>query len=133
VAFVGDTMFALGCGRLFEGDPEMMWSSLSRLAALPDETKVYCAHEYTLSNLKFAAEVEPGNAELAARIVRERARREQGQPTVPSTIGLERQTNPFLRASSSEIQQSLQKAGRLTQLDEVSSFAALREWKNTYR
>ncbi|MCI1015612.1 hydroxyacylglutathione hydrolase [Herbaspirillum sp. C7C2] len=131
--FCGDTLFAGGCGRLFEGSPQQMLDSLVKLADLPAATQVYCAHEYTLSNLKFAAEVEPGNAELAARIVRERARREQGLPTVPSTIGLERETNPFLRASSPEIQQSLQKAGRLTQLDEVSSFAALREWKNTYR
>lgn len=131
--FCGDTLFAGGCGRLFEGSPQQMLDSLGKLADLPAATQVYCAHEYTLSNLKFAAEVEPGNAELAARIVRERARREQGLPTVPSTIGLERETNPFLRASSSEIQHSLQKAGRLTQLDEVSSFAALREWKNTYR
>lgn len=131
--FCGDTLFAGGCGRLFEGSPQQMLDSLGKLADLPAATQVYCAHEYTLSNLKFAAEVEPGNAELAARIVRERARREQGLPTLPSTIGLERETNPFLRASSSEIQHSLQKAGRLTQLDEVSSFAALREWKNTYR
>lgn len=131
--FCGDTLFAGGCGRLFEGSPQQMLDSLGKLADLPATTQVYCAHEYTLSNLKFAAEVEPGNAELAARIVRERARREQGLPTVPSTIGLERETNPFLRASSPEIQHSLQKAGRLAQLDEVSSFAALREWKNTYR
>ncbi|MBG7621198.1 hydroxyacylglutathione hydrolase [Herbaspirillum sp. AP02] len=131
--FCGDTLFAGGCGRLFEGSPQQMLDSLGKLASLPATTQVYCAHEYTLSNLKFAAEVEPGNAELAARIVRERARREQGLPTVPSTIGLERETNPFLRAISPEIHQSLQKAGRLAQLDEVSSFAALREWKNTYR
>jgi len=131
--FCGDTLFAGGCGRLFEGSPQQMLDSLGKLADLPAATQVYCAHEYTLSNLKFAAEVEPGNAELAARIVRERARREQGLPTVPSTIGLERETNPFLRASSPEIQHFLQKAGRLAQLDEVSSFAALREWKNTYR
>ncbi|WP_058896372.1 hydroxyacylglutathione hydrolase [Herbaspirillum rubrisubalbicans] len=131
--FCGDTLFAGGCGRLFEGTPAQMVDSLTRLASLPDDTQVYCAHEYTLSNLKFAAEVEPGNAELAARILRERARREKGEATVPTTIALERQTNPFLRAGETQIQQSLQKAGRLTQLDEVSSFAALREWKNTYR
>ncbi|WP_253547750.1 hydroxyacylglutathione hydrolase [Herbaspirillum rubrisubalbicans] len=131
--FCGDTLFAGGCGRLFEGTPAQMVDSLTRLASLPGDTQVYCAHEYTLSNLKFAAEVEPGNAELAARILRERARREKGEATVPTTIALERQTNPFLRAGETQIQQSLQKAGRLTQLDEVSSFAALREWKNTYR
>lgn len=131
--FCGDTLFAGGCGRLFEGTPQQMLDSLGKLADLPATTQVYCAHEYTLSNLKFAVEVEPGNAELIERISRERARREQGLPTLPTSIALERQTNPFLRASEKEILQSLQKTGRLTQLDEVSSFAALREWKNTYR
>ncbi|WP_343653588.1 hydroxyacylglutathione hydrolase [Herbaspirillum sp.] len=131
--FCGDTLFAGGCGRLFEGSPQQMVESLGKLAGLPASTQVYCAHEYTLSNLKFAVEVEPGNAELIERISRERARREQGLPTLPTSIALERQTNPFLRASEKEILQSLQKTGRLTQLDEVSSFAALREWKNTYR
>lgn len=131
--FCGDTLFAGGCGRVFEGTPQQMVSSLGKLACLPAETQVYCAHEYTLSNLKFAAEVEPGNAQLQERILNERARRERGEPTVPTTIALERQTNPFLRATEKEILGSLQKAGRLTALDEVSSFAALREWKNTYR
>ncbi|MET3433492.1 hydroxyacylglutathione hydrolase [Herbaspirillum seropedicae] len=131
--FCGDTLFAGGCGRLFEGTPQQMVDSLRRLASLPGQTAVYCAHEYTLSNLKFAAEVEPGNAELHARITRERARRERGEPTVPTSIALERQTNPFLRASEKEILDSLQKAGRLKELDEVSSFAALREWKNSYK
>ncbi|MFJ3058309.1 hydroxyacylglutathione hydrolase [Herbaspirillum sp. NPDC087042] len=131
--FCGDTLFAGGCGRVFEGTPQQMVSSLGKLASLPAETEVYCAHEYTLSNLKFAAEVEPGNPRLQERIVNERARRERGEPTVPTSIALERQTNPFLRATEKEILGSLQNAGRLTELDEVSSFAALREWKNTYR
>ena len=131
--FCGDTLFACGCGRLFEGTPQQMVDSLRRLASLPGQTAVYCAHEYTLSNLKFAAEVEPGNAELHARITRERARWERGEPTVPTSIALERQTNPFLRATEKEILDSLQKAGRLKELDEVSSFAALREWKNSYK
>lgn len=131
--FCGDTLFAGGCGRLFEGTPAQMLQSLTRLASLPGDTQVYCAHEYTLSNLKFAAEVEPGNEALAARILRERARRERGEATVPSSIALERATNPFLRTGEKDILESLQKAGRLTQLDDVSSFAALREWKNTYR
>jgi len=131
--FCGDTLFAGGCGRLFEGTPAQMVESLAKLSSLPGETQVYCAHEYTLSNLKFAAEVEPGNAELSARIQRERVKRDQGEATVPTSIALERATNPFLRANQKEIQESLQKAGRLTELNEVSSFAALREWKNTYR
>lgn len=131
--FCGDTLFAGGCGRVFEGTPAQMVESLGKLASLPGDTQVYCAHEYTLSNLKFAAEVEPGNAALAERIIGERARRERGEPTVPTNIALERQTNPFLRAKEKEILESLQKSGRLAQLDEVSSFAALREWKNAYR
>lgn len=131
--FCGDTLFAGGCGRLFEGTPQQMVDSLTRLASLPGHTQVYCAHEYTLSNLKFAAEVEPGNPELRARITRERGRRERGEPTVPTSIALERQTNPFLRATEKEILDSLQKAGRLAELSEVSSFAALRDWKNSYK
>ncbi len=97
VAFVGDTLFALGCGRLFEGKPEQMWASLSRLAALPDETKVYCAHEYTASNARFALSVDTGPA-LKARADAVFAARERGEWTVPTTIGLEKATNPFLRA-----------------------------------
>lgn len=131
--FCGDTLFAGGCGRVFEGTPAQMVASLAKLASLPGTTQVYCAHEYTLSNLKFAAAVEPGNAELIMRIRREQAKRDAGQPTVPSNIALERGTNPFLRATEKEIIQSLQKAGRLTQLGEVEGFAALREWKNTYK
>ena len=97
VAFVGDTLFALGCGRLFEGTAEQMWTSLQRLAALPDETVVYCAHEYTASNARFALSVDPGEA-LKARADQIFAARERGEPTVPTTIGLEKATNPFLRA-----------------------------------
>lgn len=96
-AFVGDTLFALGCGRLFEGDAAQMWSSLSRLAALPDETTVYCAHEYTASNARFALSVDKGPA-LARRAADVFAARERGEPTVPTTIGVEKATNPFLRA-----------------------------------
>ncbi|AYV45468.1 hydroxyacylglutathione hydrolase [Caulobacter flavus] len=97
VAFVGDTLFALGCGRMFEGDPEQMWASLSRLADLPDETTVYCAHEYTASNARFALSVDTGPA-LRARADAVFAARERGEATVPTTIGLEKATNPFLRA-----------------------------------
>jgi hydroxyacylglutathione hydrolase len=97
IAFVGDTLFALGCGRLFEGTAEQMWGSLQRLAALPDDTTVYCAHEYTASNARFALSVDDGPA-LKARAAEIFAMRERGEPTVPTTIGLEKATNPFLRA-----------------------------------
>jgi hydroxyacylglutathione hydrolase len=97
VAFVGDTLFALGCGRLFEGTPEQMWESLQRLAALPDDTRVYCAHEYTASNARFALSVDDDPA-LKARADQVFAARARGEPTVPTTIGLEKATNPFLRA-----------------------------------
>ena len=97
VAFVGDTLFALGCGRLFEGEPEQMWTSLQRLAELPGETKVYCAHEYTASNARFALSVDDDEA-LKRRAEEIFAARAVGEPTVPTTIGLERATNPFLRA-----------------------------------
>jgi hydroxyacylglutathione hydrolase len=97
IAFVGDTLFALGCGRLFEGTPEQMWKSLQKLAALPDDTTVYCAHEYTASNARFALSVDSDPA-LRRRADEVFAARERGEPTVPTTIGLEKATNPFLRA-----------------------------------
>jgi hydroxyacylglutathione hydrolase len=100
--FVGDTLFAMGCGRLFEGNAEQMHANLQRLAELPPETKVYCAHEYTLSNARFAATVEPDNAELLRRLAEVDSARSRGEATVPTTIGLERETNPFMRASSAE-------------------------------
>ncbi|KAI8476021.1 MAG: beta-lactamase-like protein [Monoraphidium minutum] len=102
-AFVGDTLFALGCGMLFEGDPRTMWASLSKLAALPRETRVYCAHEYTAANAAFAAGVNPSNEALAARKARVDAAREQGEPTVPSTLGDELDTNPFMRPHDPEL------------------------------
>jgi len=97
IAFVGDTLFALGCGRLFEGEPQQMWASLQRLAALPDATRVYCAHEYTAANARFALSVDDDPA-LKMRAAQVFAARERGEPTVPTTIGLEKATNPFLRA-----------------------------------
>jgi len=131
--FCGDTLFAGGCGRLFEGTAAQMAASLDKLAALPPATRVYCAHEYTLSNLRFAHAVEPGNAALQARIEADTAQRERGLPTVPSTIGLERATNPFLRYREPEIAAQLQAAGK-TQGGEspLAVFAALREWKNNF-
>lgn len=131
--FCGDTLFAGGCGRLFEGTPEQMTSSLGKLAALPQDTQVFCAHEYTLGNLRFAQAVEPGNAELRVRIGDESAKRKAGLPTVPSSIGLERATNPFLRYQEPEIVANLQRAGRLQRgAHPVQAFAALREWKNEF-
>jgi hydroxyacylglutathione hydrolase len=118
---------------LFEGTPEQMATSLAKLAALPDDTLVFCAHEYTMSNLRFAHEVDASNAALSARIELERQKREQGKPTVPSTIGLEKATNPFLRYREPAIVQRLQQESRLQGSDAISAFAALREWKNHFR
>lgn len=131
--FCGDTLFAGGCGRLFEGTPAQMLHSLAKLASLPGDTKVYCAHEYTMSNLRFAHEVEPGNSQLTQRIADEQAKRDRGQPTVPSTIALEKQTNPFLRPTEPAIIARLQAVGRLGQAEPVAALAALREWKNGYK
>ena len=131
--FCGDTLFAGGCGRLFEGTPTQMAASLAKLAALPDDMAVYCAHEYTLSNLRFAREVDPENASLIARIQTEQTKRNRGQPTVPSTIGLEKSTNPFLRYRESAIAERLISVGRLANKDPIAVFTALREWKNSYR
>lgn len=99
-AFVGDTLFAMGCGRLFEGTAEQMHANLQRLAALPPETQIYCAHEYTLANGRFALAAEPGNEAVAKRMREVEAARAAGQATVPTTIALERETNPFMRARS---------------------------------
>ncbi len=101
-AFVGDTLFAMGCGRLFEGTADQMYSNMRKLEALGDDTAIYCAHEYTLSNGRFALTVEPDNAALVERMAKVTAMREHGEPTVPTTIALERATNPFMRAGSVE-------------------------------
>lgn len=131
--FCGDTLFAGGCGRLFEGTPAQMADSLAKLAALPDDTLVYCAHEYTVSNLRFAQAVEPDNQGLALRMKDASERRGTRLPTVPSTIGLERGTNPFLRYTEPGIVKSLVQAGRLKEgAAPVEAFAALRDWKNVF-
>ena len=101
-AFVGDTLFAMGCGRLFEGDAAQMYESLQRLAALPEATRIYCGHEYTLDNGRFALTVEPGNPALVRRVEEVKATRDRGEVTLPTTIALERATNPFVRADSVE-------------------------------
>lgn len=128
VAFVGDTLFALGCGRLFEGSAAQMWSSLSKLAGLPGETKVYCAHEYTQSNARFAVTVEPHNAALLARSKKIDEARAKGEWTVPSTIALELETNPFLRAASADLQTTVGVTGDL-----IKVFAKTRALKDEFR
>ncbi len=130
--FCGDTLFAGGCGRLFEGSPRQMLSSLQRLAALPPATLIYCAHEYTLANLQFAYAVEPGNPALADRIERTRQQRAAQQPSVPTSMALELATNPFLRTAQPAVRAAV--AGTLGREahDEVEVFAALRRWKDQF-
>jgi hydroxyacylglutathione hydrolase len=115
VAFVGDTLFAMGCGRLFEGTPEQMYRSLQRIAALPDETRLYCAHEYTLSNALFSARACPGDSAIADRLARVKRLRDEGKITVPTSVAEERETNPFVRATN------------------VEEFARLRKEKDSFR
>lgn len=137
--FCGDTLFSGGCGRLFEGTPAQMLASLDKLAALPGETRVCCAHEYTLSNLRFAEAVDAGNAELAAYAARCQVLREQLLPTLPSSIATERQINPFLRASEPALQASARQHAATSahplaaDPDRVAVFATLRQWKNEFR
>lgn len=126
--FCGDTLFALGCGRLFEGTPDQMWSSLQKFLALPDETRVYCAHEYTQANARFAVTVEPDNRQLLNRVAAIDALRSKGLPTVPSTIGEERETNPFLRPDSGD----LKRAVGLETADAVAVFAETRRRKDNF-
>jgi hydroxyacylglutathione hydrolase len=128
--FCGDTLFACGCGRVFEGTPQQMLESLSKLAALPDATKIYCGHEYTLANIQFARDVDPGNQALAAREERVRKLRDAGRPSLPSTLGEERATNPFLRCAEPAIVESANKYLGARVADPIRVFAAIREWKN---
>ncbi len=129
--FCGDTLFSAGCGRLFEGSPAQMLASLDRLAGLPDATRVCCAHEYTLGNLKFAGAVEPSNETLTAYTATAQTLRKNQQPTLPSSILLERQINPFLRTRQTAVIQSVQ-AFDASASGEVGIFAALRQWKNQF-
>ena len=129
--FCGDTLFAGGCGRVFEGSYLQMHDSLMHLAGLPDETLIYCAHEYTEANLRFALAVEPGNPALSRRNNEVAALRAKGLPTVPSTLGIEKATNPFLRCHVPEIRWAAQARGTLGG-DEAAVFAAIREWKNDF-
>ncbi|MCC8362073.1 hydroxyacylglutathione hydrolase [Lysobacter sp. A6] len=133
VLFCGDTLFSLGCGRLFEGTPMQMLDSLDRLAALPGGTRVCCGHEYTVANASFALAVEPSNADLQARSVEARRQRMEGRATVPSTIDEERACNPFLRVDVPEVRGAVARhVGRPLQ-DRVDAFAELRRWKDGYR
>ena len=130
--FCGDTLFAGGCGRLFEGTPQMMHKSLQALMELPGNTSVYCAHEYTLANLEFARAVEPGNAELIKRIADAQASRARGEPTVPSNIALEQATNPFVRCETKELQASLEAQHKLGDTEADAVFALVRGWKDNF-
>lgn len=126
--FTGDTLFAMGCGRLFEGTPAMMWASLSTLMRLDDDCRVYCGHEYTLNNGRFALTLEPGNTALQARMAEVEKVRARKEPTIPSTIGLEKETNPFLRPNSVEIRRTL----GLDSADDVAVFAEMRRRKDSF-
>ncbi|MEM9705914.1 MAG: hydroxyacylglutathione hydrolase [Pseudomonadota bacterium] len=128
VAFVGDTIFALGCGRLFEGTPAQMWASLSKIAAWPPETKLYCAHEYTQANAKFALATDPANEALKARSDEIDAARARGEPTVPTSVALELATNPFLRAAAIDLQSAVGMPGA----EAVDVFAEVRRRKDTF-
>jgi hydroxyacylglutathione hydrolase len=131
--FCGDTLFAGGCGRIFEGDARGMHASLSRLAGLPGDTRAYCAHEYTLSNLRFARAVEPDNLDLQEREATDRARRERDEPTVPSTLAMELRTNPFLRCAAQTVRQAaVVRAGRELAMDH-EVFGVIRAWKDGFR
>ncbi|OUU75803.1 MAG: hydroxyacylglutathione hydrolase [Methylococcaceae bacterium TMED69] len=126
--FVGDTLFALGCGRLFEGTPAIMCQSLDKIKRLPDETLIYCAHEYTKSNLEFALEIEPGNEDLACRRAHVLAKREKGLPTVPTTIAEEKKTNPFLRSHSKLIRDTI----GMNDSSNIEVFTEVRKRKDSF-
>lgn len=131
IAFVGDTLFSGGCGRLFDGRMDQLYDSLTRLATLPDNTRICAAHEYTLSNLRFAKAVEPNNPDLGAYLSHCEALRAEHKPTLPSTMRDEKAINPFLRCTESEVVSSaMQHGARDTSPQAV--FAALRQWKNTF-
>jgi hydroxyacylglutathione hydrolase len=128
LAFVGDTLFSIGCGRVIEGTPEQMWRSLVKLRDLPDDTEIYCGHEYTLANIKFARTIEPGNNALAAREAQAKQQVAQSKPTIPVTIGEEKLANPFLRADRAEIAAGIGMAGKPA----AEVFAEIRARKNRF-
>lgn len=128
LAFVGDTLFSIGCGRVIEGTPAQMWDSLRKLRDLPDDTRIYCGHEYTLANIKFALTIEPSNAALAAREKEAKAQIDAGKPTIPVTIGAEKQENPFLRADRPDVAAEIGMAGKPA----ADVFTEIRARKNKF-
>jgi hydroxyacylglutathione hydrolase len=128
LAFVGDTLFSIGCGRVIEGTPGMMWRSLLKLRDLPDDTKIYCGHEYTAANIKFARTIEPGNAALAAREAQAQQQLAKSEPTIPVTIGEEKKANPFLRADVPEVAAGIGMTGK----EASQVFAEIRARKNKF-
>jgi hydroxyacylglutathione hydrolase len=130
--FCGDTLFSGGCGRLFEGTPAQMLDSLTRLADLPRETRVYCTHEYTMNNLRFARVADPGNAATAAYEEECMQKRNRDEPTLPSTIALEREINPFLRCDDGNVKQAAESHAGRRLMDKTAVFAAVREWKDQF-
>jgi hydroxyacylglutathione hydrolase len=130
--FCGDTLFAVGCGRLFEGTPQQMHVSLTRLAQAPDATRVYCGHEYTMSNIRFAKAVEPDNTALTALEKRAAEQRAKDLPTLPTDIGQEKETNPFLRVAQPQVIASASRYAGKPLTDSVSVLAAIRDWKNNF-
>jgi hydroxyacylglutathione hydrolase len=128
LAFVGDTLFSIGCGRVIEGNPEMMWQSLQKLRALPDDTRFYCGHEYTDANIRFAKTIEPDNKALAARADEVKRQLAAGKPTIPATIGAEKAENPFLRADVPEVANAVGLSGSPA----WKVFAEIRERKNRF-
>lgn len=133
ILFCGDTLFSGGCGRLFEGTAGQMLASLDRLAALPADTRVCCAHEYTLSNLRFAQAVEPDNASLAAYTLACQALRDQHQPTLPTPLGQELEINPFLRSRQNTVRTAAARHAGTAATNDAEAFAQLREWKNQFK
>jgi len=128
VAFVGDTLFVMGCGRLFEGNAEQMWESLQKIMHWPDDTRIYCAHEYTQTNARFALTVEPQNQELIKRTTQVNQIRAKGLPTIPTTLGLEKKTNPFLRPMSTDLRKTL----NMKSASDVEVFAKTRQLKDKF-
>ncbi|MGJ8681498.1 hydroxyacylglutathione hydrolase [Paraglaciecola sp.] len=130
--FCGDTLFSVGCGRLFEGSPEQMFNSLSKLNELPAQTKIYCTHEYTLANITFAQAVEPNNKDLAAYKLWAEKQRQQGQATLPSSLANELAVNPFLRCNQTEVVQGVEQNANQKLNSEQDVFTALRKWKDNF-
>lgn len=133
ILFCGDTLFASGCGRVFEGTYEQMYLSLQKIAALPHETEIYCAHEYTLANLRFAKHVEPNNRDIDKRIEQVSALRDQGLPSLPSLLRDEKATNPFLRCHTKDVIASAEHYAGQSLADPIAVFTVLRKWKDSFK